>query len=254
MHILPISLQLYAAAMNHRCRKLGSKEYEFMRILAGAEREDHPHTQMSSLASDYKRQIFENKEIYYDGAACDSMWAKAATRKLWIKNFIEMKTFAKAKEQFDFWRRMQATESSRTRKFAQPAYQVEFGEHTLKLYHGLDTPQQTMLLGMRTGNIAVKSNPVFRYHLKTTDMSCPHCRYIPHTIKHMLCACPALNRVRTHLTGAADHNNFDTFMNRDTGLATSWAIAYMGIPHFDSVKNKEKYQFPRKQKVRCEGT
>ncbi|KAJ6194942.1 LOW QUALITY PROTEIN: reverse transcriptase (RNA-dependent DNA polymerase)-domain-containing protein [Bipolaris maydis] len=204
MHILPISLKLHAVAMNHRCRKLGSKEYEFMRrmrILARGEGSNHPHTQMSRLANDYKRQIFKNKAAYYHEAECDT----------------------------------------------------EFGEHTLKLYHGLNTLQQTMLLGMRTGNIGVKANPVFRYHQKNMDMSCPHCGYIPHTIKHMLCACPALNRVRTHLTAAAGHNDFDTFMNRDTELATSWAIAYMGLTQFDSVK-KDQYMFPREQKIKCKGT
>ncbi|KAJ6207002.1 reverse transcriptase (RNA-dependent DNA polymerase)-domain-containing protein [Bipolaris maydis] len=197
--------------------------------------------------------VFDRRLTWEAHAECDSMWARATTRKSWIKEFIDMKTFAKAKKQFDFWKRMQATEPSRTRKFAQPAYQAEFGEHTLKLYHGLNTLQQTMLLGMRTGNIGVKANPVFRYHQKNMDMSCPHCGYIPHTIKHMLCACPALNRVRTHLTAAAGHNDFDTFMNRDTELATSWAIAYMGLTQFDSVK-KDQYMFPREQKIKCKGT
>jgi hypothetical protein len=56
---------------------------------------------------------------------------------------------------------------------------------------------------------------------------------------------PALKWQRTYLTSAAGHNDFDLFMNRDTELATSWAIAYFGLSQFDSIKDKKKYQLPR---------
>ena len=252
MHVKPIVLKLHEVAMNHRCRKLDSKEYEFMqkmRSVNGVERRDYPHTQMGLLSRDYVRQIWEYKSPYYDEAQCKQRWANSTVRRLWVKDFIELKLFAEAKERFNFWLRLQAPEPSRNRKFAQPAYQTNYGDHTMQLYFGLDTAQQTMLLGMRTGNIGVKANPVFRKGIKTEDMSCPKCGGMPHTVKHLLCECPKLSRARTYLTGAAGHNDFDLFMNHDTELAASWAIVYFGLSQFDSVKDKKKYQFSRQPRI-----
>ncbi|KAI4614569.1 hypothetical protein J4E83_007223 [Alternaria metachromatica] len=247
IHVLPILLKLHSVAMNHRCQKYDSKEYELIKFDT---QHKHPFTQMGLLVDQHVRHIREVRRLHHDDEAeLEDLWQKPAKRKVWVKDFTYKKAFEEAKKRFDLWARAQAAKPDGLTKILNPAYRTGFGDHCFSLYFGLAAAQQTMLLGLRTGNIGINTNPVLRRATQSSDMSCPRCGDPLHTIKHLMFQCPETIRHLPSLIDAASHSDFDRFMTEDTDLISSYAIAYFGLDQFDSVKDQARYQFPRRRTV-----
>ncbi|KAL1798048.1 hypothetical protein ACET3X_004654 [Alternaria dauci] len=253
LHVFPILLKLYEVAMNHRCSHHGDEEYARIRrtrIMMGvAKASVHPHRQMNELVRLRVAEIRDEQQKSYQGQDFESVWTQLPKRKVWIKDFNQLKIYNKAKGLFDHWRRTQVAKPRGHLKVEYPAYEILTGEHRLSLYVGLDTAQQTLLIEIRTGNIGLNTNPVLRVVTKSTDMSCPLCGATLHTLKHLTFECPKTISHLPALIAAAGHQDFKKFVHEDVELFTSYAIAYFGLSQFDSVKDKEKYQFPRTRTI-----
>lgn len=254
LHIIPILYKLHQAAMSHRCQMRCSNHHHVLKAKRPND-SSHPIHHLYALAFSDIRQVYKltkaeledtNSEQYTN---FDELWIKDAPRRRWINRYLEHRAFSHAGMSWTAWRDCQPAS-----RIPNPAYQGEWGEHKLQLHTGLSAAQSTMLILMRTGNIGLAANPVYRMALGIPTRTCPLCCVAEwgleknQTVKHMLIHCPALSAKRTDLFIAAGHSDFTLFMERDVKLATAWAISNFGLSQFDKVKNKALYQLPREQK------
>ena len=125
----------------------------------------------------------------------------------------------------------------------------EFTRSTLLHYVNLDRAQSTIALQIRTGNIALYGNPIFRYQKGVTSMKCPMCQDHIHTAEHLFIHCKSLERERVYLRDEVGPTfTFQELMTTHIEASASWAIQYFGIDQFHWLKKKSDYRFPRVKK------
>ncbi|CAE7022178.1 Zinc knuckle [Pyrenophora teres f. teres] len=252
LHIIPILHKLHQAAMSHRCQMRSSGFHNILRANRPKD-PSHPTHYLYALAlSDMehaykltKAQLQKSDSAQY--LKFNELWSKDAPRKRWINKYLETRAFLLAGMGWTAWR-----DSQPASMMSIPAYKGEWGDHKLSLYSNLPPAQSTMLMLMRTGNIGLAANPVYRSALGILSSSCPLCAGVYdkpkiQTVEHMLIHCPSMAAKRSDLFAAAGHRDFDLFMEKDVEYATAWAISSFGLSQFNKIKNKERYQFPRKQ-------
>ncbi|EAT76579.2 hypothetical protein SNOG_16000 [Parastagonospora nodorum SN15] len=180
------------------------------------------------------------------GAAFEKKWEDIKKRKMMIKEYYDEIVHYVASLQ---WRKFRQRRNSHE-KFKHPAYEAAWMDHSLRFYNGLTRAQSSILIMMRTGNIALYGNPIHRMVKGSKDSMCRQCGMHLETSEHLLCHCKKLHMERQALTTAAGHNNFHLFMTTDCDLASAWAIRYFGLEQFKHVKDDKRYQFPLKRSNR----
>lgn len=76
-----------------------------------------------------------------------------------------------------------------SQKHSHTAHKGPYSDHTLKFYYGLDAAESTMLLGLRTGKLGLKTHMGYRLVKGFTDSQCQLCEAHLHTAEHRLCHC-----------------------------------------------------------------
>ncbi|KAH6015937.1 hypothetical protein HBI07_073830 [Parastagonospora nodorum] len=258
MHILPIVLQLHRICMTHRLRWHHSPEYIAMRNIrmsasgrlplpkkslghSKAVLQTHPYQTLRRCV-----QLDEVRLRKRVGAAFEKKWEDIKKRKMMIKEYYDEIVHYVASLQ---WRKFRQRRNSHE-KFKHPAYEAAWMDHSLRFYNGLTRAQSSILIMMRTGNIALYGNPIHRMVKGSKDSMCRQCGMHLETSEHLLCHCKKLHMERQALTTAAGHNNFHLFMTTDCDLASAWAIRYFGLEQFKHVKDDKRYQFPLKRSNR----
>jgi hypothetical protein len=258
MHILPIILQLHRISMTHRLHWHHSPEYVAMRNirlstsgrlplpaksigLSNAVLQTHPYQVLRRFV-----QLDEARLRTGVGAAFDNRWKDMKKRKVMIKEYYDniVHYIAGLK-----WKQVQRRRNFHN-KIKHPAYEAAWMDHSLRFYNGLTRAQSSILIMMRTGNIALYGNPIHRIVKGSKDPMCRQCGMHLETPEHLLCHCKKLFMERQALITAAGHNNFHLYMTSDCDLASAWAIRYFGLEQFKHVKDDDRYQFPLKRQNR----
>jgi len=258
MHILPIVLQLHRISMTHRLRWHHSPEYVAMsnirlstsgRLplpaksigLSNAVLQTHPYQVLRRCV-----QLDEARLRAGVGAAFDKRWKDINKRTVMIKEYYDNIVHYIAGLE---WKQVQRRRNFHN-KFKHPAYEAAWMDHSLRFYNGLTRAQSSILIMMRTGNIALYGNPIHRIVKGSKDPMCRQCGMHLETSEHLFCHCKKLYMERQALITAAGHNNFHLYMTSDCDLASAWAIRYFGLEQFKHVKDDKRYQFPLKRQNR----
>ena len=253
--LTPLVLRLHEAAMSHRCKSFRSLETERMRknrsMAYRKGRRVHPFDYFDKLTGSLLEAIEAKTKESSTPQQFQAMWFDPAKRHERIKRYTALCSREMAGELWGVYQRTKAHGSQG--KCFHPALASEWKDNTLKLYKGLDAAQSTILLGMRTGNIGVRTNPVLHHDRKDFDRTCPLCSssvmMSDHTIKHLFLSCPSLRRSRGYLQDMVKTPGFDTYLSDETEVATAYAIRYFGLEQFSRVRDDTKYLFPRQRKV-----
>jgi len=254
-HITPILLKLHELSMIHRCRNYDSAPYLLMNdkrlgLRSGPKPkkkgraialvlETHPYHQLRLLAAEHLAAI----RVEIGTVAYEAKWQNPALRDACLKEFHQRFSLVYAQRD---WAAHQSARASQG-KFRYPAHEGKFGEHTLKFYFGMPREQSTVSEMMRTGHIPLKSCYDYRKVTGFTDGLCRRCNEHWETVEHLLCHCKALSAERQLLHEAAGHVDYKLFMTVDLELASAWALRYFEMEQFEHVKNRQRYQFPRKR-------
>jgi hypothetical protein len=177
--------------------------------------------------------------------ALSKQWELPAKRKAIIKEHTQLCSYYYASKA---WESYQRDRYGTPWKLMHAAHKVDFGTHRLQYYFGLTRAQSTMAIMMRTGNIALRGNAVWRHvnKLKDSDNKCRRCGNHIETVEHLLCHCKALHAARQYLENAIGGRlSFQALMTTDLELASAWAIRYFGLEQFKYERKAERYQFPR---------
>jgi hypothetical protein len=258
MHIIPLEYKLHEFAMNHRFQQHDSFEYSEMARLRskpwGSLRGDltyerklinHPYHILRIYAGEGLSTLRYNQASRIGDTALSTQWELPEKRKAIIKEHNQLCSYFYASKAWAFYQRARYSTPWRVMN---AAHTVEFGNHRFQYYIGLTRAQSTMAIMMRTGNIALRGNAVWRHvnKLKDTDNKCTRCGNHIETVEHLLCHCKELHAAREHLKLAVGGVLcFERLMTTDLELASAWAIRYFDLEQFKYEKKAERYQFPR---------
>ncbi|KAI4614575.1 hypothetical protein J4E83_007229 [Alternaria metachromatica] len=256
-HVLPILLKLHQLAMNHRCRQYGSADYKLLDEAleikdpyrgCTQDRKEmamHPYAHLRALAGLHVRTIREEEQHSLSEPAFAESWADPKKRGEWIKKFNFRVVFHHANIAYKLYLNLRML----SRQPMHPTHKADFGDHILQYYVGLKPAQTTMGIGLRTGNLPLKSNWQWCQMNGITDNRCPLCEKAVHTAEHLLCHCTALETERGFLRSAVGRLDWHSLVTKDLEITTAWAIAFFGIDQFKWCLDDKDFQFPRGRRV-----
>jgi len=253
VHIPHIIDKLYIQDMTHRCKHLATLEYKDMFVIRSRRfRSRKQETHERILSQHPYQELDREAELllneFYDQEGWDKLnRIRFLNKGRWVKmlkSFLDQKLQELSQAR---WHKIIATRVAEN-KYLPLTYRSLWGNHTLKLYARLDRAQSTMAMYIRSGNIPLNINPVWRNQKGIMTKRCPGCNVHDHTAEHLFFHFKALARPRYYLMAEINyHHDFERLMTINIEVATSWAIQYFAIEMFDSARKKGKYNFPRKK-------